>query len=153
MNVNMATMNVIMATILMTGLFVTCTAGGVITYNSIYPTRYGRNHVEIKGIVVGEKDMRVGRFGRIVKIPVIQFIWEGKIYEIADETNYLFKICEIGDEVIVCFNPTKNEKIAIIKRGKFALETVWAWLQWFIIAIGTFFGMIMGILILLKVIG
>ena len=142
MDVNMATMDVIMATIFMTGVFVLCTAEGVRHFNIIYPIRYGKNHVELKGIVVREKDIKVGRNRRIVQVPVVQFTWEGKNYEIADETNYLFKICEIEDEVIVCFNPTRNEKIAIIKRGKFALETVWAWLQWFIIAIGCFVCMI-----------
>ena len=133
----------IMATILMTGLFVICTAEGVRQFNIIFPIRYGKNHIELNGIVVGEMDIKVGRNRRIVQVPVVQFTWEGKIYEIADETNYLFKICEIGDEVIVCFNPTKNDKIAIIKRGKFALETVWAWLQWFIIAIGCFIWLIL----------
>lgn len=148
MDVNMDTMNVIMATIYMTGIFVLCTAEGIRQFNIIYPIRYGKNHVELNGIVVGEQDMKVGRFRRIVQIPVIQFTWKGKTYEIADKTNYLVKICEIGDEVIVCFNPTKNEKIAIIKRGKFALETFWAWLNWFIIAIGAYIGMILGIVIL-----
>ncbi len=153
MDVNMATMDVIMATIFMTGVFIGCTGAGVGLFNSIYPTRYGKNHVELKGIVVGEKDIKVGRNRRIVQVSVVQFTWEKKIYEIADETNYLFKICEIGDEVIVCFNPTINENVAIIKRGKFASETFGVWLYWLITAIGCFVCMILAILVLLKVIG
>ena len=148
----MATMKVVMATIFMTGIFVCCTAEGIRQFNIIYPTRYGKNHVELNGIMVGEQDMKVGRFRRIVHIPVIQFTWKEKTYEIADKTSYIHRNCWIGDEVIVCYNPTKNENVAIIKRGKFASETFWAWFFWFIIAIGCFVCMILAILVLLKVI-
>lgn len=153
MNVNMATMDVIMAAIYMAGVFVCCTVQGIIDFNRIYPVRYGKNHVELKGIVVREQDMKVGRFLSIHKIPVVQFIWEEKIYEIADRTGYIHRDYKIGDEVIVCYNPIKNENVAIIKRGKFASETFGVWLYWFITAIGAFLGMILGILVLMKVIG
>lgn len=143
MDVNMATMNVIMATILMTGLFVTCTAEGVRQFNIIYPIRYGKNHVELNGIMVGEQDMKVGRNRSIRKIPVIQFVWMGKTYEIADRTSYIHRDYKIGDKVTVCYNPTKDENVAIIKRGKFASETFWVWLWWFIVAIGAFFGIML----------
>ena len=143
MDVNMATMNVIMATILMTGLFVTCTAEGVRQFNIIYPIRYGKNHVELNGIMVGEQDMKVGRNRSIRKIPVIQFVWMGKTYEIADRTSYIHRDYKIGDKVPVCYNPTKDENVAIIKRGKFASETFWVWLWWFIVAIGAFFGIML----------
>lgn len=148
MDVNMDTMNVIMTIIYMTGLFVCCTGAGISQFNIIYPTRYGKNHVELNGIMVGEQDMKVGRFRRIVQIPVIQFTWKGKTYEIADKTSYIHRNYWIGDEVIVCYNPTKNENVAIIKRGKFASETFWAWFFWFIMAISTYIVMILGILLL-----
>lgn len=154
MNVNMATMNVIMTTILMAGSSVCCTIQGIIDFNRIYPVRYGKNHVELKGIVVREEqDMKVGRFRVIRKIPVVQFIWQEKSYEIADRTSYIHRDYKIGDEVIVCYNPTKNENIVIIKRGKFASETFGPWFVSFIIAIGCFVCMILAILVLMKVVG
>lgn len=120
MDVIMTTMKEIMATIFMTGIFVICTTEGIRQFNIIYPTRYGKNHVEFNGVIVGEQDMKVGRFRCIKKIPVIQFIWKGKTYEIADRTSYIHRDYKVGDEVIVCYNPTKNENAAIIKRGEFA---------------------------------
>ena len=131
-------MGVIIYTIYFIGIFVTCTAEGIRQFNIIYPIRYGKNHVELKGIMVGEQDMKVGRYRCIMQIPVIQFIWKGKTYEIADRTSYIHRDYKIGDEVTVCYNPTKDENVAIIKRGKFASETFGAWFVWFIIAIGAF---------------
>ena len=152
MDVNMATMDMIMTIICMAGVFVCCTGAGISQFNIIYPTRYGKNHVELNGIMVRERDMKIGHPRRIVQIPVIQFTWKGKTYEIADRTSYIHRNCRIGNEVIVCYNPTKNENVAIIKRGKFASETFWAWFFWFIMAIGCFVCMILAILVLLKVI-
>ena len=145
-------MDTIINTIFFTVLFIACTAEGVRQFNKIFPIRYGKNYVELKGIIVGEQDMKVGAYGRIVKIPVVQFIWEGKTHEIADRTSHIHRDYKIGDEVTVCYNPTKDENDAIIKRGKFAIETFWPWFFFFIIAIGCFVCMILGILILMKVI-
>lgn len=147
----MAILDVIMTTILMGGMSVCCIALGIISFNKMYPVRYGKNHVELNGIVVGEQDMKIeGRGGaRIVQIPVVQFTWEGKIYEIADKTHYNIKLCGIGNEVIVCYNPIKNENAIIIKRkGLF-----WDYFFWFIMAIGMFTCMILKILVFMKVIG
>ncbi|MDE6759981.1 MAG: hypothetical protein K2J90_04775 [Lachnospiraceae bacterium] len=147
----MTIMDVIMTTVITGGLSILCITMGIIDFNRIYPVRYGKNRVELNGIVVGEQDMKIeGRGGiRIVQIPVVQFTWEGKSYEIADRTNYLVKLCRIGDEVIVCYNPTKNKNAAIIKRrGLF-----WTYFFWFIMAIALFVCMILEILVFIKVIG
>jgi len=105
--------------------WVFCIVEGFKAFHRIYPTRYGRNHVELKGKVVGEEDMKIGNFGSIVKIPVVQFNWKETSYEIADRTSFhlTFTQFEVGDNVIVCYNPSKNEDIAIIKRGTFAYGT------------------------------
>jgi len=53
--------------------FVFCIVVGFTEFYRIYPIRYGRKHIELKGKVVREEDMRM-RFGRIAKVPVVQFI-------------------------------------------------------------------------------
>lgn len=140
--------NIIFSLAVLIACFVFGVLEGFTVFHEIYPTRYGKNHVEIKGKVVGEKTMKVGRFGSVVNIPVVQFGWKGTSYEIADKTSHMSKKYEIGDNVIVCYNPFKNEDIAIIKRGILAYGTFFLWLQWFLIAIGGYIGIIVGILIL-----
>lgn len=134
-------------------VFIACFAFGIFEgftlFHEIYPTRYGKDHVEMKGKVVGEKAMKVGAFGSVMKIPVVQFDWKGTSYEIADKTSHLSKKYEIGDNVIVCYNPKKNKDIAIIKRGTLAYGTFLLWLQWFLIAIGAYICIIVGILLLI----
>ncbi len=129
--------------------FVFCIVEGFKAFNRIYPIRYGRNHVELTGKVIGEKNMIIGSFRSVKKIPVVQFDWKGTSYEIADRTSYIFKRYEVGDNVIVCYNPLKNEDIAIIKRGIFAYETVFLWLWWFIAAIIGWIGIALGIILLI----
>lgn len=145
-------MNMVANIICMAGVSACCAVQGIADIKRIYPTRYGKNHVELKGTVVGKQDMKVNSRGgiHIVQVPVIQFIYKGKNYELADETNYIFKNYKIGDEVIVCFHPEKNENAVIIKRGGFVIETFGIW---FVLAIGCFVVMILSILVLLKVIG
>ena len=129
--------------------FVFCIVEGFKAFDRIYPIRYGRNHVELAGKVIGEKNMIIGSFRSVKKIPVVRFDWNGTSYEIADRTSYIFKRYEVGDNVIVCYNPLKNEDIAIIKRGIFAYETVFLWLWWFIAAIIGWIGIALGIILLI----
>lgn len=90
-----------------------CIVEGFKAFNRIFPIRYGRNHVELTGKVIGEKNMKIGSFGSVVKIPVVQFDWKGTSYEIADRTSRMLKKYEIGDNVIVCYNPLKNEVLQL----------------------------------------
>ena len=141
--------NIIFSLAVLIACFVFGILEGFTLFHEIFPNRYGKNHVEIKGKVVGEKTMKVGAFGSVVNIPVVQFVWKGTNYEIADKTSHISKKYEIGDNVIVCYNPLKNEDIAIIKRGILAYGTFFLWLQWFLIAIGAYIGIIVGILLLI----
>ena len=141
--------NIIFTLAVLIACFVFGVLEGFTVFHEIYPTRYGKNHVEIKGKVVGEKTMKVGAFGSVVNIPVIQFVWKETSYEIADKTSHMSKKYEIGDNVIVCYNPLKNQDIAIIKRGRFTYGTFFLWIQWFLIAIGAYIGIIVGILLLI----
>lgn len=129
--------------------FVFCIVEGFKAFNRIYPIRYGRNHVELTGVVIGKRNMKIGSFRSIVEIPVVRFAWKGTSYEIADRTSYIFKKYEVGDNVIVCYNPLKNKDIAIIKKGIFAYETVFLWLWWFIAAIIGCIGIILGVWLLI----
>lgn len=141
--------NIIFSLAVLIASFVFGVLEGFTLFHEIYPTRYGKNHVEVEGKVVGEKAMKVGGFGSVVNIPVVSFDWKGTSYEIADKTSRMLKKYEIGDNVIVCYNPKKNEDTAIIKRGILAYGTLFLWLQWFLIAIGAYIGIIMGILLLI----
>lgn len=89
--------------------FLFCIVEGFKAFNRIFPVRYGRNHVEVTGEVIGEENMKIGSFGSVVKIPVVQFVWKGISYEIADKTSRIQKY-EIGDNVIVCYNPKKKSR-------------------------------------------
>jgi len=144
------TIDIIFNLVLLTGVSVTCIVGGFIEFHRTYPTRYGKNHIELKGKVVGKEEMKVGRFRRIVMVPVVQFNWKETSYEIADRTHYLFTFTqfEVGDNVIVCYNPSKNEDIVIIKEGTFDYEVISSWLVWFIIALIGYIGILFGLLAL-----
>lgn len=128
--------------------FLFCIVEGFKAFNRIFPIRYGRNHVEVTGEVIGKENMKIGSFGSVVKIPVVQFVWKGTSYEIADKTSRIQKY-EIGDNVIVCYNPRKNQDDAIIKRGIFAYGTFFIWLQMFLLAIGGYIGLMLGVLLLI----
>ncbi len=144
-----------------TAFFVFCVVVGFTYFNRIYPTRYGKKHMELKGKVVGKELFRV-RYGRIIKLPVVQFNWKETSYEIADRTHhlyeefevdgnrrhYLFQKFEVGDNVIVCYNPSKHQDIAIIKAGTFDSDTIMPWLMFFIAAIGLYICILLELLLL-----
>ena len=146
-----------------TAFFVFCVVVGFTNFNRIYPTRYGKNHIELKGKVVGDEFFRV-RLGRIIKFPVVQFNWKETSYEIADRTHHLyeefevddnrrhclFQKFEVGDNVIVCYNPSKHQDIAIIKEGTFDFDTIMPWLTFFIAAIGLYICILLELLLLVM---
>lgn len=147
--------------VLTTAFFVFCIVVGFTNFNRIYPTRYGRNHMELEGKVIGDEFFRV-RFGRIIKLPVVQFNWKETRYEIADRTHYLYEEFEVGDNrghylyekfevgdnVIVCYNPSKNQDIAIIKGGTFDFDTIMPWLMFFVVAIGLYICILLELLLI-----
>lgn len=101
---------------------------GISDFKKIYPTRYGKKHIELEGKVVGED--RVFTKGGSSKCPVIEFFYQDKRYEITDTTYLLFyPNLKLGDVMTVCFNPDANENVVIIKRGKYNFETTaWAYM-------------------------
>lgn len=138
MNISFEMVNEMLDLLISLLLGIVCFVGGIRNFKKIFPTRYGRNHIEIDGKVIGE-GMTTTK-GGIHKCPVMEFYYKNKRYEIADTTYLLFyhKV-KLGDVMTVCFNPDANEKIVIIKRGKFNCET----LSWFyILVLGLFFVLI-----------
>lgn len=120
---------------LLISLFLTvlCLVAGVSNFKKIYPTRYGKKHIELEGKVVGED--RVITRGGSSKCPVIEFFYQDKRYELADTTYLLFyKNLKLGDVMTVCFNPSANENVVIIKRGNYNFETI-AWLYMLVLGL------------------
>lgn len=126
--------NMIIELLILLLLAVLCLVAGISDFKKIYPTRYGKKHIELEGKVVGE-DRVITRGGRS-KCPVIEFFYQDKRYEIADTTYLLFyQNLKLGDVMTVCFNPCANENVVIIKRGKYNFETL-AWL--YMVVLGLF---------------
>lgn len=107
-------------------------AWGVYNFKTIYPIRYGKNHIELEGRVIGED--RVWGRGGWKRCPVMEFYYQDKRYEIADETYIVFYEFVVGDYMTVCFNPDFNENVIIIKRGTFDFQTM-TWLYTFSLAL------------------
>lgn len=131
-------------------LFVTalCIAWGVHDFKRTYQTRYGKNHVELEGRVIGEDTVVTGRGGRH-NCPVMEFYYQDKRYEIADETYIIFYDFIVGDVMTVCFNPDYNENIVIIKRGKFNFQTI-TWLYVFVLALMCIVAEVIGVVWFIK---
>ena len=108
-------------------------AWGVYDFKTIYPIRYGKNHIELEGRVIGEGTVVTGRGGP-QKCPIMEFYYQDKRYEIADETYIVFYEFVVGDYMTVCFNPDFNENTIIIKRGTFDFQTM-TWLYTFSLAL------------------
>lgn len=107
-------------------------AWGVYKFKTIYPIRYGKNHIELEGRVIGEG--KVWTKGGYSKCPVMEFYYQDKRYEIADETYIVFYEFVVGDYMTVCFNPDFNENVIVIKRGTFDFQTM-TWLYTFSLAL------------------
>lgn len=126
---------------------VLCIVMGVDNFKRIYQTRYGKNHIELEGKVIGE-DTVITRGGRS-KCPVMEFYYQDKRYAIADETYIIFYDYKVGDVMTVCFNPDYNENIVIIKRGKFNFQTT-IWLQAFVVALMCIVAEVIGVIGFIK---
>lgn len=109
-----------------------CIVLGIYEFKQIYPTRYGKNHIEIDGKIVGIK--RVMSYGGSLKCPILEFYYQNKRYEIVDTTYVLWNDNKIGEVVKIYFDPDYNENIAIIKRGKFSFGTL-IWLYYIVMGI------------------
>lgn len=133
MQIGFDLVNMIIELLISLFLTVLCLVGGISDFKKIYPTRYGKKHIELEGKVVGED--RVITRGGSSKCPVIEFFYQDKRYEIADTTYLLFyKNLKLGDVMTVCFNPSANENVVIIKRGKYNFETI-AWLYMLVLGL------------------
>lgn len=133
MRIGFDMVNMIIELLISLFLTVLCLVAGISNFKKIYPTRYGKKHIELEGNVVGED--RVITRGGSSKCPVIEFFYQDKRYEIADTTYLLFyQNLKLGDVVIVCFNPDANENVVIIKRGKYNFETI-AWLYMLVLGL------------------
>lgn len=125
--------NMIIELLILLFLTVLCLVAGISNFKKIYPTRYGKKHIELEGKVVGED--RVITRGGSSKCPVIEFFYQDKRYEITDTTYLLFyQNLKLGDVMTVCFNPDVNENVVIIKRGKYNIETL-AWLYMLVLGL------------------
>lgn len=125
--------NMIIELLISLFLTVLCLVAGISNFKKIYPTRYGKKHIELEGKVVGED--RVITRGGSSKCPVIEFFYQDKRYELADTTYLLFyKNLKLGDVMTVCFNPSANENVVIIKRGNYNFETI-AWLYMLVLGL------------------
>lgn len=113
-------------------LTIYCIVLGIYRFKKIYPTRYGKNHIEIDGKIVGIK--RVMAQGGSLKCPILEFYYRNKRYEIVDTTYVLWNDNKMGKVMKICFNPDYNENIVIIKRGKFSFGTL-IWLYWIVMGI------------------
>ncbi|MCM1180841.1 MAG: hypothetical protein NC347_11325 [Clostridium sp.] len=123
-------------------LTVLCLVAGISDFKKIYPTRYGKKHIELEGKVVGED--RVITRGGSSKCPVLEFFYQDKRHEIADTTYLLFyHNLKLGDVMTVCFNPDANENVVIIKRGKYNFETF----AWFYMLVLGFFCLVATIIV------
>lgn len=125
--------NMIIEVLILLFLTVLCLVAGISNFKKIYPTRYGKKHIELEGKVVGED--RVITRGGSSKCPVIEFFYQDKRYEITDTTYLLFyQNLKLGDVMTVCFNPDVNENVVIIKWGKYNIETL-AWLYMLVLGL------------------
>lgn len=113
-------------------LFAACIYIAIYHFRKTYPTRFGKKHVELRGVVVGE-DIVVTR-GGASKCPILEFYYDNKRYQISDTTYILvFRKFKIGDTFTVCFNPDVNDKV-IIKRSIFNFATL-IWFYFMILAV------------------
>lgn len=128
MQIDFDMVDMIIQLIFLVFLTVLCLVAGISDFKKIYPTRYGKKHIELEGKVVGE-DKVITRGGS-GKCPVIEFSYQDKRFEITDTTYLLFyPNLKLGDVMTVCFNPDANENVVIIKRGKYNFETtVWLYM-------------------------
>lgn len=133
MRIDFDMVNMIIELLISLLLTVLCLVAGISNFKKIYPTRYGKKHIELEGKVVGED--RVITRGGSSKCPVIEFFYQDKRYEITDTTYLLFyQNLKLGDVMTVCFNPDANENVVIIKRGKYNYETL-AWLYMLVLGL------------------
>lgn len=113
-------------------LMIFCIVSGIDHFKRIYPTRYGKKHIELDAKIVGVERV-MARSGSL-KCPVLEFDYQNNKYKIIDSTFVLWDEKKIGRFVKICFNPEQNDKIAIIKRGKYNFRTL-IWLSDFIIGL------------------
>ncbi|MCM1497941.1 MAG: hypothetical protein NC124_05690 [Clostridium sp.] len=136
--------NMIIQLLMLSLLTVLCLVAGISDFKKIYPTRYGKKHIELEGKVVGED--RVITRGGSSKCPVLEFFYQDKRYEIADTTYLLFyHNLKLGDVMTVCFNPDAYENVVIIKRGKYNFET-FAWFYMLVLGLFCLAATIIGII-------
>ena len=112
-------------------LTIICFYMSIWDFRRVYPARYGKKHVELDGMIIGDGKAYT-RCGS-VKCPIVLFYYNDKCYEIADET-YLWHEYKIGDNMTICFNPEVNENIVVIKRGKYNIQTT-MWVYTFILGV------------------
>lgn len=133
MQIGFDMVNMIIEMLISLLLTVLCLLMGISDFKKIYPTRYGKKHIELEGKVVGED--RVITRGGSSKCPVIEFFYQDKRYEITDTSYLLFyHNLKLGNVRTVCFNPDANENVVIIKRGKYNFETL-AWLYMLVLGL------------------